>query len=151
MATIDRRDGILARCFAVLQTIPGIPPANVVHNRGELPPGLRPGITMLDADELSDERAFERQRLITPTLMRLTPIIYITLDTRKPGNDTVGSDLNGYRVQILKAVMLDQQLQSLVQEIRYMGCSTDLKRGEQMNGEMALVITFIYPLIPSEL
>jgi hypothetical protein len=128
---------------------------NFVRNRGELPVDKRPGVIQLDAHEIADIKAFDRGRVAaSPNIIRLSPEIYITLEGRKPDNLAVGRDLNSIRVSILKAVLLDETLQGLVSsngEIRYESCVTDLARGQNMDGEMGLVISFAYPLIPKEL
>lgn len=148
----DRREAILARLKVVLETISGL---QVFRNRGELTEDKRPGIMLFDGDELADERAFDRGRLAkAPNRVKLTPQVYLLLQQRKPDNFEVGSDISNWRILILKAVLLDTSLQTIVGsvgEIHYDGCVTDLGRGRAMDGELGLQFTFTYPLIPSEL
>lgn len=150
---MDRREQILSRLFDVLKTVPG--PVVHVRNRGDLPPDMRPGLTMLDADEQASEKAFNRGRIAAaPNLVVMTPEIYVTLKSQKPSNATTGQDLNTLRAAILKAVLLDRGLQDLVGtngEIRYDGCITDLARGRDMIGEIGISVSFVYPLNPDEL
>jgi hypothetical protein len=149
----DKREQILARLFTVLQAIPGI--EQHVRNRGELPDEKRPAITMLDADEIADERPFAQGRITAfANRMIMTPEIYVALKDQKPDNLTAGQLLNGFRVAIIKAVMTDAELKDLVGsngEIRYEGCVTDLARGRTMAGEILIRFAFVYVLNPSQL
>lgn len=152
----DRRQLVLDRLFAILQGIDGV--QFVGRNRKELPQEKRPAILLFDAHEVrvdASERAMPRGRLVaSPSIVRMAPEIWLVLDQKKPHNEGVGSLLNSLRLEVLKAVLRDDTLQSILGdngEIRYEGCETDLSRQDAMNGEMGLAIGFIYPLIPSEL
>lgn len=171
MATIvDRRALVIERLVTLLSgiTIPllGDPmngpltltPDMFVHNRGELPAELLPGITLLDADETRDPRVMVmpqgRALPVSPSLMRMTPEIYIVLNVRKPGNENVGEDLNTARAAILNLVLHDATLVQIVGmngQITYDGCITDLARNRTMRGQMGMSITLTYPFIPNEL
>ena len=148
---MDRREQIIERLFAVLQTITGV--EQVVRNRGSLEADKRPAIQLMDADEKPEDTPFNRARpAYAPNRVRLTPEIYITLATLEP--DDMGPNLNVLRVALLKAVLLDQQLQQLTGEsgdIRYDGCQTDLGRGRELIGQMSISVTFVYVLRPMEL
>jgi len=149
---MDRRDLILARLFAVLQAVPGV--AQVVRNRGTLESDKRPAIQMMDSDEKPEDTPFNKARpAFAPNRVRLTPEIYITLATLQP--DELGPSLNVLRAALIKAVLLDQQLFNLVGgpsgDIRYDGCITDLGKGRDLVGQMAVSITFVYILRPVEL
>lgn len=150
---LDRRQEILDRLAAILEPLA----PNFWRNRGELPADKRPAITLLDADEISEPTSFgkaKRGLAASPVLVKLTPQIIITLQDQKPGNDTVGADLNALRAKILNVVCFDQGLATLVGtngEIQYHGCETDLGRGRDFNGEMNVAFTFVYPFIPTEL
>lgn len=146
----DRREQILSRLFAVLQTNL----VQCVRNRAELPDEARPAGILLDGDESANESAFNRGRLVGPNLVSLQPEIYLVLNSRKPDNVNVGQDLNVLRAVVVKAILSDAQLLSLVGpngEMQYKGCVTDLARGRGMDGEMGLNMTFIYVFNPNEL
>jgi hypothetical protein len=134
-----------------------IPPGNIVRNRNELPRELVPGLILLDADETRDPRVPElsgRGSRPGPSLMRMTPEIYVVLDVRKPSNTNVGEDLYTARQLILNKVLHDTTLQALTGDngtITYDGCVTDLARNREMRGQLGMSITFVYPFIPDEL
>ncbi len=164
MTTIDRRNEIVERLYTVLSalsitlTTGEIPAGNFVRNRNELPASLVPGIILLDADEVKDQRSLQppagRQLPPSACLMRMTPEIYVVLDVRKPHNADVGADLNLARAAILKAVLTDRTLQDLCGangQIVYDGCVTDLARNRTMKGQLGISLTFVYPLFTPEL
>src|SRR5674476_65813 len=109
-STNDRRQLILDRLYELLSglTIPlaggptgsiSIVPGNIVQNRNELPKELVPGIILLDADEIKNPLTQLRERGLTETrvpssIMKMTPEIYVVLDTRGITNKNVGKDLN---------------------------------------------------------
>lgn len=165
----DRRQLVLTRLYDLLGglTIPllggptgavSIVPGNIVQNRNELPKDKVPGIVILDADEIRDSRVQMPPRGLTErgvpsSIMKMTPEIYVVLDTRGIENQNAGADLNTARLAILAAVLPDQQLQSIVGangNISYDGCMTDFVRNRTMKGQLGVSITFTYPLIPNE-
>jgi hypothetical protein len=165
----DRRQLVLDRLYALLGglTIPlqggptgplSIVPGNIVQNRNELPKEKVPGIIILDGDEIKDPRAQLATRGLTETrvpssIMKMTPEVYVVLDTRGITNENVGRDLNTARLAILAAVLPDTQLQNIVGangNIVYDGCVTDLARNRTMKGQLGISVTFTYPLIRSE-
>ena len=113
----DRRQLILNQLYVLLGglTIPllggptgavSIVPGNIVHNRNELPKQKVPGIIILDADEIKDPRAQLRERGLAETrvpsnIIKMTPEIYVVLDTRGIDNQNGGEDLNTARLAIL--------------------------------------------------
>lgn len=153
---------ICARLFELLEGLSvtistgTIPAGRIVHNRNELPAEMVPGIVLLDADEVRDQRFPDttgRGVAPGPGMLKMTPEIYIVLDVRKPKNLNVGSDLNLVRGEILRLVLHDPQLQNLTGSsgsIYYDGCVTDLARNRVMQGQMGMSITFSYPFIPGE-
>lgn len=152
----DRRSLILNRLFLILQGIDGA--EFVGRNRNELPENKRPAILLFDGSETrldESERALPRRHLgAAPSIIRLAPEIWIVLRQSKPHNPTVGNDLNNFRLAILREVLTDVELQSIVGdngEIRYEASLTDLTRDGEVKGEMGLAIGFLYPLIPNEL
>jgi hypothetical protein len=162
-ARADRRSLILARLRAILSGLTitltdgsVIAAGNIVHNRDELPAEKVPGIVLLDADEVRDQRfppLQGRSERPGPGMMKMTPEIYVVLDVRKPQNVNVGEDLNLARAAILNLVLHDALLQSYTGSggsIVVDGCYTDLARNRQMKGQMGLSITFGYPFIPDE-
>ncbi len=168
-AAIDRRTDILARLVELLGnlTIPllgdplngpiSITPDKFVHNRGELPAEKVAALSLLDADETRDPRLTQnsgRQTEVAPSLMRMTPEIYIVLNVRKPGNINVGEDLNTARAAVLNAILNDAELSRLCGSnggMIYDGAVTDLARNRTMRGQMGVSVTFVYPFYPKGL
>lgn len=168
--TNDRRQAIIDRLITILSelTIPmagdeaggptSIPAGNFVHNRNELSENTTPGIILLDADEVRDPRATLPPRgmaesKVPQAVVKMTPEIYVVLDTRTPGNVNVGEDLNAARLAIMAAVLPDSTLQGIVGangNIQYDGTVTDLARNRQMKGQLGISITFTYPLLVKE-
>lgn len=165
----DRRQEVLARVFELLSglSIPlaggptgplTIQPGTIVRNRNELPKEMVPGIIMLDADEIKDPRVQLPARgmiekAVPPSIIKMTPEIYVVLDTRGITNMNVGEDLNTARLAILATLLPDKELQTIVGangNIVYDGCVTDLARNRTMKGQLGVSITFSYPLIAGE-
>jgi len=161
---LDRRVLILNELETLLGgltitlTTGAIAAGNFVHNRNELTKNKRPGIILLDADEVADPRVSQlqggRDTAIPPRIMKMTPEIYVVLEDRKPDNKNVGTDLSIARAEIIKAVLLDKTLRDITGSngsIVYDGCVTDLARNRVMEGQMGISFTFTYPFIPSEI
>lgn len=161
---VDRRALILNELESLLSGLTielstgVIPAGNFVHNRNELTAGKRPGIILLDADEVADPRVPQvqggRATAIAARIMKMTPEIYVVLDDRKPANKDVGPDLNIARAAIINAILLDKTLSDITGahgSIVYDGCVSDLARNRVMEGQMGISFTFVYPFIPSEI
>jgi hypothetical protein len=165
----DRRQEILDRLWDLFKNLTvdlaggpngavQIKPGNVVRNRNDLQADKVPGIIVLDADEIRDQRALQAPRGVQESrmpvqLMKMTPEIYIVLDVRGVTNENVGKDLNTARLAILNAIFTDQQLQDIVGSngnITYDGCVTDLARNRTMKGQLGISVTFSYPLLVKE-
>jgi hypothetical protein len=163
-ANADRRQLILSRLMTILSGLTitltdgsVIPAGNIVHNRDELPAEMVPGIVLLDADEVKDQRFPQmqgRSERSGPGMMKMTPEIYVVLDVRKPKNVNVGEDLNLARAAIMDLVLHDVALGKITGaggSIVLDGCYTDLARNRTMKGQMGLSVTFGYPFIPDEI
>lgn len=147
----DKREQILVRLVEVADGVSGVVFAG--RNVGNIDDEDRPAIVIMDADEAADDsdptgvsRGTGARRRVA-----LTPEIYILLGD-KPEN--IGTELNAFRAKLIKAVLTDASLQSIVGSnggIRYEGCATALSRGRSMEGEMGVSFTFSYVLNPAEL
>lgn len=151
---MDRREQILLRLLAVLETIPGM--KAVARNRGGLPVEKRPGLILLDADEDADEPPQQGTGRLTlaPNVVTMIPEIYVVMDMREPPNEKIGEEMNALRVTIIKTIFSDQPLQTLLGAnggIRYLGCETDMASGRSMEGQMHIRTAYRYVLRPSEL
>jgi hypothetical protein len=155
---MDRREAILSRLFEILQGVQSF--AAVYRNRPLNPStALRPALFLFDAHESRDEKIPEIAfRTLLTTAVKMTPEIFISLSDAP---ENVGPDLNGLRLEVLKAIAADDNsppvpgsLRDLVTQsgdIRYEGCATALTMASGVEGEMAVSITFAYPLLNVDL
>src|SRR5690242_8297257 len=125
---MDKREAILARLVDVAGGIAGIKTAT--RNQDEVSERARPAIAIFDADETTDERAEERGHAgRAPNLVEMSPEALILLGGAP---ESVGTALNDVRTKLIKAVLTDAQLATLVGSngrARYVGCSTHLGHG----------------------
>jgi hypothetical protein len=145
----DRREQILVRLLAIAQGVDGI--VTAVRNRHLTDDEEQPAIQILDADELAEANDPQNRPSNAPRLVAMTPEIYVTLGDKA---EDVGTAINALRAAFIKAVLTDSDLQSIITHsgtIRYEGCATALSRGRDMQGELGLSFSFIYPLRPAEL
>lgn len=149
--SVDRREGILSELFVILGGYTGF---TVVRNRAELPATLRPALILLDGHETASETAYNKGKVVSANKVVMRPEVIILLDNRKPINESIGQDLNIIRLRIINDLYSSAILRAIVGtngEIRYEGMETDLSRGRDMMGEIALQLAFVYPLLPVEL
>jgi hypothetical protein len=141
--SINRREEVLARVFAILEGIDGF--ATKARNRGLLDNDALPGVVLLDGDETSTKLADGRGRQrMSPVVASMHPQVFVLLKTKQPTNQDVGQNLNAFRGEIIRAISGDAQLIALIGpngDITYDGCETDLKSGGAMVGEMRLDFT----------
>lgn len=165
----DRRQEILDRLYTQLAGLTinlaggpdgavSIAAGNIVRNRNDLQADKLPGMIVLDADEVKDSMlklppGGGNQQRMPAQLMRMTPEIYVVLDTRPVGNKNTGKDLNTARLAILDTIWSDSVLWGIVGtngNITYDGCVTDLARNRTAKGQIGLSVTFTYPLLVRE-
>jgi hypothetical protein len=150
----DLREQILSRLLIISAGVDGI--ENAYRNQDEIDEDARPAISIFDGEEIAEEGdiSFTRSRPPnSPNLITMTPGIHILLSAEAAN---VGSELNALRVNFLKAVLNDATLATLAYvgdggQIRYGGCTTYAERGRKMEGDMMIIISIIYPLIPTSL
>jgi hypothetical protein len=155
---IDRREQILERLMVILAAVPTVQVVlrNVVRNRGELPPEMRPAITLLDGDEVTSLSSTQQRGKVVPpmTKVEMSPEINVVMDAREPDNKLIGEDMNAMRTQIVKAIYDDTALAGILTtngEMKYVGCQTDMATGRTMEGTLHIQMTFTYPLMPKDL
>jgi hypothetical protein len=147
----DKREQILARLLEVVENLSGVVHAR--RNKDEIPEHQRPAVLIFDADEQALEER-DAHRAGAPQLVTMTPEILLLLGGTP---ESVGSDLNAFRAKLLKAVLTDDTLKSIIGadgrngHIRYVGCATSLGHGRMMEAEMGVSIAFTYVLKPAEL
>ena len=146
----DLREDILARLLEVAATVPGVP--HVLRNRAGISEASRPAIIVLDADEaVEDEDLAGGRPGRAPQIVIMTPEIFILVSKRAAD---IGAELNMLRRRIIRRVLTDATLLSLVGpngSIGYAGCGTALAVGRSMEGEMAVSFAFRYVLKPAQL
>jgi hypothetical protein len=144
---MDKREAILARLLVIAGTVSGI--TTVVRNTAQFNEKALPAITIFDADEEAEGGASQKGQ--APTVVSMTPEIWIVLGDTKAN---VGTALNAVRAALVKAILTDATLETLVGSnggMVYLGCSTGLSRARDMVGEMGVSLRFQYALIPSQL
>lgn len=153
---IDRREQLMIRLMAILNTVDGI--RTVVRNRGLMRDEQRPAIVLLDGDESVRLQGSARSdSLLHPTTNTSSPEIYVLMNEMRVNNKDaddvgVGTFLNQYRVAILGAINASAELRSLLGpngRIQYRGAVTDLKSGGALSGEMRMDFSFDYPFNPN--
>lgn len=138
--SLARREDILARLFAVLASITEL--TTTARNRGMIKNDIMPVGILMDGDEDAVTNGVNRGRQrMSPALVVMHPQIYIILPIGKPTNVSVGQELNAFRGRLIRAIVSDQQLLTLIGpngDIGYEGCETDLKSGMPMEGQMLI-------------
>jgi hypothetical protein len=158
----DKRELILLRLLAICTaTKTGAGIKTAVRNRGLLSTEQRPGAVLLDGDErprLTHDRKSGGRPGMTPSIMIMSPELYILLDetmiNREGVADDKGSVLNTMRITLTRAISSDADLLALLGsngEIVYNGCVTDLKSGSALTGQMRLDFNYQYVFDPRAL
>jgi hypothetical protein len=146
----DRRESILVRLVEIAEAIDGIVLA--ARNKVQISERQRPAIIILDSDEVVDfGGSAPGKGSRAPSIVSMTPEILVLL---QDNSGDVGTELNAFRIKVILAILNDATLLSLVGSngaIRYEGCATGLSRGRNMEGEMGIAFSFLYPLIPAEM
>lgn len=148
---LDRREALISRILAVLQSVEGIVVAtrNVRHTNLE----IMPAAIVFDTDEHLADHPDSGQWVPprTPQLMTMRPEIYVIV-AGKPSE--VGPLLNGLRASIFSAMVQDTAIQGLVGangRIVLDLVQTALAPGRQMSGEMKIVFAITYPVLLKDL
>ena len=153
----DTREDILLRYLAIAQAVKLADTSikTVIRNRGWRSNEDRPAIVLLDGDESNNGTAVTLGRgglLMRPSIVTMRPELYVLLDERRLENETVGEDLNAYRIALTRALATDQQMVTLLGsngKVVYNGCVTDLKSGSALTGQMRLDFAFTYLFVPT--
>lgn len=155
----DKRELILVRIAAITtaaQTAAGI--KTCVRNRGLMQNEARPACVLLDGDERPGlQRPVRHGREasvggMAPAIMRMTPELYVLMDELRPKNEEIGPLLNAKRIALVKAIANDAPLKALLGAnggIIYTGCTTDLKSGSALTGQMRLDLIYTYVFNPN--
>jgi hypothetical protein len=146
----DVREDILARLLEVVATIPNLRAA--YRNNVDIPEDQLPAAIILDGDEESND--MQNRPSNSTVVVQMTPEIIIAQQA-----DEVGSDLTTLRRELIKRVLADNELNSLIAKssprgngaIRYLGCQTDLGWMRSLHGALRAQFMFKYTLRPDDL
>jgi hypothetical protein len=147
---MDRREEILVRLLAIVQTIF----KTAARNKNDFSDLARPAGVVLDGDEKANEQDPENRPPDAPR--RVTMAAEIVALASEPA-ETIGTTINGYRVALLKGIVTDATLIGLVldgerrQSIRYIGSSLIIQSDRAIAGELRLQFEFTYALRFEEL
>ncbi len=146
----DKREQILVRLLAIYRTVEGV--AKVARNEQIAGDDAFPALLLIDADEEGEEAALGRGRAPTaPIRVTMRPETYLILGDLP---ENVGTELSRYRARIIKAVLTDAELATIVGtngEIAYLGCATALSRGSEIIGDIGLDFAITYKMNPADL
>jgi len=148
---VDVREDILARLLVVVAAIPSI--RSSYRNNIETAENQLPAVIVLDGDEETNEA--NNRPSNSPILVQMTPGIILQVSDA----NTAGSVVNTFRGDMIKRVLFDTELNSLIAKssprgngaIHYLGCQTDV--GWMRTGYAALTAQFMfkYTLRPEQL
>lgn len=150
----DKREEILTQFLAIAVAVKtaDVSIKTAIRNRGWKENEARPAIILLDGDETGNLNELKgRAGLMRPQLVTMRPELYVILDERRLKNETVGEDLNAYRLALAVAIASDQTMATLLGsngKVVYNGCTTDLKSGSALTGQMRLDFAFTYLFVP---
>lgn len=161
----SKREQILQRLEEVMSE-EYIQAQTVVRNRALRREDDRPSISILDGDERArltgdtGGRGPTGRPIGLPQLMTMTPQVFFIPKELLPTNQTIGvspenigSIVNSYADIIVRTVIQDAVLQSLVGSngsITLTLVETDLKSGGALQGQCRLDFAFTYLMDPSE-
>lgn len=149
---MDRREQICARLVEIAQGLVAKVDRNapeITGRRGE------PAIVVWDGEENAVVPSDGRARPANaPSIVEMTPELRVLLGG---ASEDVGTALNGWRIQVIKAVIADAVSGGLAAivgsngSVRYDGLSSGLAAGEQTQAWHGVRFAIRYPLIPAEL
>lgn len=139
---MDVREAILKRLAAVAATTG----ASVRRMAVSIHNTERPAIVINDGDETTSIQ----KGGTSPVVVTLRPVLVLLVQD----GDRPGESLNKLRAATIKAVLTDTGLATLSGVnglVRYIGCETDVARGETLEASMGLSFEVNYVLNPADL
>lgn len=145
----DKRELILDRLQEVAGGVVGVVTSE--RNRIEADELQLPLVSVLEGDEdtQGDEDRTRRRSSSHPYIVTATPQVLI-----RAGGFDAGTQINTLRADIIKAVLDDEELNSLAlnrRGIRYVGMQSTMHLARWQFGLTALVFSIKYDLDPAEL
>lgn len=149
----DRREAILAQLLVIATTTPGVKTA--ARNRDAPSDEELPAIIIYDGDEATletdDAPGDLRRPSAKPRRVAMTATLEISLGAQP---EDVGTDVNVLRAYMIRTILQDATLLSLVQDgkgIHYLGASMGSDLGRALQANMILNFAFTYLLSVSDL
>lgn len=145
----DKRELILARLLVVLETAVGA----AERNKSTVSETQRPIGLLFDSDEEAEDSDPKDRPPTSPRRVLMTPEIYVLMGAKTAD---IGATMNAMRATVIKAILTDAGLSSVVGVrtggyISYDGCMTTLAQGRQRDANMSIGFTFRYILQPADL
>lgn len=140
---MSRREQILSRMVAVLESIPGV--ALVERNlAGDLPPDARPALLLTDGDEATPDYGARRPGI--PAILEMQPIVSIVVEAPQA---EIGTTLNDWVARVQIALFNDDALAALLQPhgaIFQRALGTEFGPGRVAEGVATLALSASYVL-----
>jgi hypothetical protein len=150
----DRRERILVRLQAILETVAG-EGIFVYRDRAELESEELPAYVLLDGVETREHGSTEQGGRRAPSIMAMSPqIFYVPVPTENRKNEGVGPLLSQHRNILVRAIMRDGELANLTGDngyVEYRGMETDMQTGAEVKGQLRLDFAIAYVLNISKL
>jgi hypothetical protein len=159
----DTCELIRARGFAILKTLDGLAEVSAGVKSAwrdrlnlDIDEKYLPGAVWLDGGEDRRVDTYGHAKPEMPhTLMELKPqVLLIEKPTSTIANADMGPLLAAWRVKIIKAIVLDDALLSLLGDggqIEYLGHATDFEVGASMRGGLQVNFAMTYLFDPEDL
>lgn len=171
MASVDKRELILLRIMALLDTLKTTKAGDgglvtVARDRGEVPPaGLPCGILLDGKEELLTDIKRQQFTAMPPAYFTMLVQVFVIMALRDnvdnlqvKGKDApVGPEISAWRNKLLKSIAKDSTLEALCSpggQIEYRGCYTDMEAGAPigvLGAQIGMQFAFTYMLNPDEL
>lgn len=146
---MDIREAIMARMLEIAEGVEEITVA--YRNVKTVADTYLPAFIVLEGDEEADDNDPPKRGPMSVRRVQMTPQIVIASGA-KP--EDIGTELNGLRVAVIKAILSDTQLRDLTLDstgVRYDGFESDLVLGRTMLGQMAVRFRLTYKFDPNDL
>lgn len=141
----DIREQVLVRLAQILTMIPNV--RDTARNPVNLPDTQLPAAILFDGDEDPIDNAVYPTG--HPRLFNMRPTITLTQQASAPG-----SDLNAMRVDLIRLVISDAPLKTILGangSVAYDGCQTGFYQGRSLQGTMNADFAIQYALEPRRL
>lgn len=140
----DVREQILTRVLAIM-TATKDADEHVYRNRAELQGPELPAWVLLDGNEEAVVQSSGRR---APPLMVVTPELYYgPSPSENRDNDGIGQIMSARRTKLIRAIYADGPLRDLLGDsgyIEYRGMETDMRIGDEVEGQFRLLFGFAY-------